>query len=84
MRNQHAKCLTQGATSVRKYEFVIHIWNSESMLSGALWIYASVEWSETIINSTYYRFLCLISFHTACVNSYTFLAAQIQVIIFDS
>ena len=39
---------------------------------------------ETIINSAYCRFLCLISLHTACVNSYTFSAAQIQVIIFDS
>ena len=37
-----------------------------------------------IINSAYCRFLCLISLHTACVNSYTFSAAQIQVIIFDS
>ena len=37
---------------------------------------------ETIINSAYCRFLCLISLHTACVNSYTFSAAQIQVIIF--
>ena len=39
---------------------------------------------ETIINSAYCRFLCLISLHTACVNSYTFSAAQIQVISFDS
>ena len=47
-----------------------------------LWSRSVEKQSEAIINSTYCHFLCLISLQTTCVKPYTFLAAQIQVIIF--
>ena len=49
-----------------------------------LWPRSVERRSETIINSTYCRFLFFISLHATFVKSYTFSAAQIQVIIFDS
>ena len=78
-RNAKPTCqmLTQGATGARKYEFVIR---HKFMLRLRL-----VErQSEAITSSTCCHFLCLISLHSTCVKSYTFSAAQMQVIIFDS